>query len=82
MYNSINKHRSKCKVFQNYKKQISEVNYPLAGTDFLLFTDLDLNTLFEKIKQEFPKSIPQMIQSDCQMEDLFRILALKVPDIE
>lgn len=53
-----------------------------AGTDFLLFTDLDLNTLFEKIKQEFPKSIPQMIQSDCQMEDLFRILALKVPEIE
>ncbi len=53
-----------------------------AGTDFLLFTDLDLNSLFEKIKQEFPKSIPQMIQSDCQMEDLFRILALKVPVIE
>ncbi len=53
-----------------------------AGTDFILFTDLNLNSVYDKIKKEFPKSIPQMMQSDAKMEDYFRIKAIKVPEIE
>jgi ABC-2 type transport system ATP-binding protein len=52
------------------------------GTDYLLFTDLDLDSLFTKINQKFSQSIPQMLQSDAQMEDYFRIKAIKVPEIE
>ena len=53
-----------------------------AGTDFSIFSDIDLNTLIEQIKIEFPNSIPQVIQSDSQMEDLFRYRAMEVPKIE
>ncbi|TFG27917.1 MAG: ATP-binding cassette domain-containing protein [Promethearchaeota archaeon] len=52
------------------------------GTEFLLFTDLDVDTLFNRINQKFPQSIPQILQSDAQMEDYFRIKAIKVPEIE
>jgi len=66
-------------------ESIDGIEYALenkAGTDFSLFADLDLNTLYKKIKQEFPKSIPQMMQSDAKMEEYFRIKAIKVPEIE
>ena len=66
-------------------ESIDGIDYALenkAGTDFSLFADLDLNTLYKKIKQEFPKSIPQMMQSDAKMEEYFRIKAIKVPEIE
>lgn len=66
-------------------ESIEEIDIALenkVGTDFVLFTDLDLNTIYEKIKEEFPKSIPQVLQSDSKMEDFFRIKALKVPEIE
>ncbi|MHA1256704.1 MAG: prenyltransferase/squalene oxidase repeat-containing protein, partial [Promethearchaeota archaeon] len=53
-----------------------------AGTDFSIFSDMDLNTLIKQIKVEFPNSIPQIIQSDSQMEDLFRYRAMEVPKIE
>lgn len=53
-----------------------------AGTDFSIFSDLDITTLQAKIKQEFPNSVPQIIQSDSQMEDLFRYRAMEVPKIE
>ena len=53
-----------------------------AGTDFSIFSDIDLNTLIEQIKIEFSNSIPQVMQSDSQMEDLFRYRAMEVPKIE
>ena len=53
-----------------------------AGTDYSLLSDLDLNSLTEKIKLEFPNTIPQLVQSDSQMEDLFRYKAMEVPKIE
>ena len=53
-----------------------------AGKDFSIFSDFDINYLQEKIIKEFPNSVPQMIQSDSQMEDLFRYRAMEVPKIE
>ncbi|MFX1257363.1 MAG: prenyltransferase/squalene oxidase repeat-containing protein [Promethearchaeota archaeon] len=53
-----------------------------VGTDFSLFSNLNLNTLNEKIKQEFPNSIPQMIQSDTKMVEYFRLANIEVPTIE
>ena len=64
---------------------IEEIDIALenrVGTDFVLFTDLNLNIINEKIKEEFPKSMPKVVQSDSKMEDFFRIKALKVPEIE
>jgi len=61
---------------------IDKVLETKAGTDFSIFSDIDLNTLTEQIKQEFPNSIPQMIQSDSQMEDFFRYRAMEVPKLE
>ncbi|MFX0070465.1 MAG: ATP-binding cassette domain-containing protein [Candidatus Hermodarchaeota archaeon] len=53
-----------------------------AGTDFVLFTDLNMNTVYDKIREKFPKAIPQILQSDSKMEEFFRIKAIKVPEIE
>jgi ABC-2 type transport system ATP-binding protein len=53
-----------------------------VGTDYVLFTDLELEILRDKIKQKFPRSIPQLLISDSKMEEFFRIKAIKVPEIE
>jgi len=54
-----------------------------AGTDFSLFTELNMNQLTEEIGKIFGGSVIQQIkQTDARMEQFFRYKAMEVPTIE
>ncbi|MBD3253998.1 MAG: ATP-binding cassette domain-containing protein [Candidatus Lokiarchaeota archaeon] len=53
-----------------------------VGTDFVLLSDLNMDSLFGEIKKKFPNSIPQMMQRDTKMEEYFRYKAMEVPKLE
>jgi ABC-2 type transport system ATP-binding protein len=80
-------------TFFDYKKDaierlesiigIEKVLENKVGTDFSIFTDLNLNDLSEKIESEMGEnSIQKIKQSDSKMEQYFRFKALEVPKIE
>jgi len=54
-----------------------------AGTDYSLFTELNLKELIEKIENEIGKdSIQEIKQIDSKMEQFFRYKLIEVPEIE
>jgi len=54
-----------------------------AGTDFSLFTELNVKELIEKIESETGKdSIREIKQIDSKMEQFFRYKLIEVPEIE
>ena len=54
-----------------------------AGTDYSLFTELNLKELIEKIENEIGKdSIQEIKQIDSKMEQFFRCKLIEVPEIE
>jgi len=54
-----------------------------AGTDYSLFTELNLKELIEKIENEVGKdSIQEIKQIDSKMEQFFRYKLIEVPEIE
>jgi len=54
-----------------------------AGTDYSLFTELNLKELIEKIVNEIGKdSIQEIKQIDSKMEQFFRYKLIEVPEIE
>lgn len=62
---------------------IEKVLETKAGTDFSLFTDLNISNLHEKIEGEMGiGSIQNMKQTDSKMEQFFRYKAMEVPKIE
>ncbi len=64
-------------------KGIEKVLENKAGTDFSIFTDLNINDLYEIIELEMGKnSIQKIKQSESKMEQYFRYKALEVPEIE
>ncbi len=52
------------------------------GTEFSLFSDLNLNAIMEKIEKEFGTKNFKIKQSDAKMEQYFRIKALVLPTLE
>jgi ABC-2 type transport system ATP-binding protein len=62
---------------------IEKVLEDKAGTDYSIFTNLNINDLFEKIEGEFGiGSIKRIKQTDSRMEQYFRYKAMEVPKIE
>jgi len=54
-----------------------------AGTDYSLFTELNLKKLIEKIENKIGKdSIQEIKQIDSKMEQFFRYKLIEVPEIE
>jgi ABC-2 type transport system ATP-binding protein len=54
-----------------------------VGTDYSLFTELNLKELIEKIENEIGKdSIQEIKQIDSKMEQFFRYKLIEVPEIE
>ena len=54
-----------------------------AGTDYSLFTELNIKELIEKIENEIGKdSIQEIKQIDSKMEQFFRYKLIEVPEIE
>ena len=54
-----------------------------AGTDFSIFTNLNLKTLQEIIEEEMGEdTIAAIKQSDSRMEQYFRYKAMEVPTVE
>ncbi|MHA1671512.1 MAG: prenyltransferase/squalene oxidase repeat-containing protein, partial [Promethearchaeota archaeon] len=54
-----------------------------AGTDFSLFTELNIKKLTEKIEKIFGGFVIQQVkQTDARMEQFFRYKAMEVPTIE
>jgi ABC-2 type transport system ATP-binding protein len=54
-----------------------------AGTDFSLFTELNIKNLKEELERTFGGSVVQEIkQTDARMEQFFRYKAMEVPTIE
>ena len=54
-----------------------------AGTDFSIFTNLNIDDLIEKIEEEMGKnSIQEVKQIDSKMEQYFRYKAMEVPKVE
>ncbi|MFX1557578.1 MAG: prenyltransferase/squalene oxidase repeat-containing protein [Promethearchaeota archaeon] len=54
-----------------------------AGTDYSIFTNLNINDLFEKIEGEYGiGSIEKLKQTDSRMEQYFRFKAMEVPKVE
>ncbi len=54
-----------------------------AGTDFSIFTNLNIDDLIEKIEEETGKdSIQEIKQIDSKMEQYFRYKAMEVPKVE
>jgi len=54
-----------------------------AGTDYSLFTELNMKELIEKIENEIGKdSIQEIKQIDSKMEQFFRCKLIEVPEIE
>ena len=54
-----------------------------AGTDYSIFTNLNIESLIIKIENEVSKdSIQELNQIDSKMEQFFRIKLIEVPEIE
>ena len=54
-----------------------------AGTDFSLFTELNIKKLTEEVEKIFGGFVIQQIkQTDAKMEQFFRYKAMEVPTIE
>ncbi|MFX1393244.1 MAG: ATP-binding cassette domain-containing protein, partial [Promethearchaeota archaeon] len=54
-----------------------------VGTDFALLSDLNLNSLYDKIQIEFGvDTIKNLKQRDSLMEEYFRYLSMEIPKIE
>lgn len=54
-----------------------------AGTEFSLFSDLNLNEIQEKVEREMGKNTIQKIQqSDAKMEQYFRYKTMVIPKVE
>ncbi|MHA1659664.1 MAG: prenyltransferase/squalene oxidase repeat-containing protein [Promethearchaeota archaeon] len=53
-----------------------------VGTDYLIFSDLNLNVIHEKIEKKMGfNSIQRIKQSDTKMEEYFRFKAMELPEV-
>jgi ABC-2 type transport system ATP-binding protein len=63
--------------------EIENVLENKAGTDYSLFTNLNLNDLKIKVEEEFGiGSVSELKQIDSKMEQFFRYKLIEVPEIE
>ncbi len=60
---------------------VSRVLENKAGTDYRVFTDMDLQTIIDVVRKEFgSNSIKSIKQVEAKMEEFFRIQSLKIED--